>query len=59
MTSPRYASNTHCVGIRYSNDNGDNLGITSATISSFNSNGFTLNIDSHADDVVILFEAYR
>lgn len=55
----RYASNTHCVGIRYSNDNGDNLGITSATVSSFDSNGFTLNVDSHADNVVILFEAYR
>jgi len=55
----RYASPSHCVGLRYSNQNGDSLGITSASLSSFNSDGFTLNVDSYADSVVILFEAYK
>jgi len=55
----RYASSSHCIGLRYSNQNGDSLGITSASISSFNADGFTLNVDSYADSVVILFEAYR
>lgn len=55
----RYASSSHCIGMRYANQNGDNLGITSASISSFNPNGFTLNVDSYADSLVILFEAHR
>lgn len=55
----RYASSGHCIGLRYSNQNGDSLGITSASLTSFNSDGFTLNVDSYADSVVILYEAYR
>ena len=55
----KYASASHCVGLRYSNQNGSSLGITSASLSSFNSDGFTLNVDSYADSVVVLFEAYR
>lgn len=55
----RYASSSHCIGIRYANQNGDNLGRTSAILTSFNSNGFTINVDSFADGLVILYEAYR
>jgi hypothetical protein len=55
----RYASSSHCIGLRYGNQNGDNLGITSASLSAFNSNGFTLNVDSNADDVVVLYQAYQ
>jgi hypothetical protein len=55
----RYASPSHCVGLRYSNNNGDSLGITSARLTSFNTNGFTLNVDSYADSIVIIFEATR
>ncbi|MDC6366417.1 MULTISPECIES: hypothetical protein [Flavobacteriaceae] len=54
----RYASSSHCVGIRYGNQNGDLLGLTTASLTSFNSDGFTINIDNHADDLVVLFEAY-
>ncbi|GGG39414.1 hypothetical protein GCM10011414_05950 [Croceivirga lutea] len=54
----RYASSAHCVGIRYGNQNGDNLGITSASLLSFNVDGFTLNVDSLADNVVVLFKAF-
>ncbi len=55
----RYASSSHCIAIRYANNNGDNLGITSATLTSFNSNGFTINVDSFVDGLVILYEAHR
>ncbi|TCP21318.1 hypothetical protein EV195_1209 [Tenacibaculum skagerrakense] len=46
----RYSSNTQCIGIRYGNQNGDNLGVLSATLNSFDYNtatstgGFTFNI---------------
>lgn len=55
----RYASPSHCVGLRYSNQNGDSLGITSASLVGFKSDGFTLNVDSYADSVVIIYEAYK
>jgi len=55
----RYASNTHSIGLRYSNQNGNNLGITSATVTSFNTDGFTLNTDSFADGIVVIFQAFR
>lgn len=55
----RYASNSHSIGLRYSNQNGNNLGITSATVTSFNNDGFTLNTDSFADGIVVLFQAFR
>lgn len=55
----RYASSTHCIGLRYSNQNGDNLGLTTATVTSFNADGFSLNADNFADGVVVIFEAYK
>ncbi|TDT39522.1 hypothetical protein CLV90_3501 [Maribacter spongiicola] len=55
----RYASSSHSIGIRYANQNGDNLGLTTATVTNFNINGFTLNIDSFADGIVVIFEAFR
>ncbi len=55
----RYASNSHCIGLRYSNQNGNNLGITSATVTNFNTDGFTLNTDSFADGIVVIFQAFR
>jgi hypothetical protein len=45
----RYASNEHCLGLRYSNQNGENLGIINAVFTSFDTNlsnfGFTLNVN--------------
>ncbi|MEM9649489.1 MAG: hypothetical protein AAF969_13505 [Bacteroidota bacterium] len=55
----RYASNSHSIGLRYSDQNGNNLGVTSATVTRFNSNGFTLNTDSFADGIVVIFQAFR
>ncbi|WP_420398897.1 hypothetical protein [Flagellimonas sp.] len=55
----RYASNSHSIALRYSDQNGNNLGITSATVTSFNTDGFTLNTDSFADGIVVIFQAFR
>ncbi len=54
----RYASSSHCLGLRYSNQNGNLLGLTTASLSSFNTDGFTINVDSYAENVVVLFQAY-
>lgn len=55
----RYASSSHSIGLRYANQNGDNLGLTTATVTAFTSNGFTLNTDNYADGIVVIFEAHR
>lgn len=55
----RFASSSHCVGIRYSSQNGDNLGETTVSLTSFNPDGFTVNVDSFADSLVVLYTAYN
>ena len=55
----RYASSSHSIGLRYSNQNGDKLGLTTASLTRFNTDGFTLNTDNFSDGIVIIFEAYR
>jgi len=55
----RYASNSHCVGIRYANNNGESPVYTTASLASFNADGFTLTLDNKADNVLIIYEAYR
>jgi hypothetical protein len=57
----RYASPLHCIGMRYANQNAVKLGLTTAMVTSFNANGFTLNVDSYlaSENLVVIFEAYR
>ncbi|SFC81417.1 hypothetical protein [Algibacter pectinivorans] len=55
----RYASSSRAIGIRYSNQNGDSLGLTAAEVTSFNTNGFTINVTDHTEDIVVIFEAHR
>lgn len=55
----RYASAANCIGIRYANQNGDSLGVTSAALTSFNPDGFTLNVNSFASTLVVLYVAYK
>lgn len=55
----RYSSNLHCIGLRYGNQNGDNLGVTSAKLVTFNDDGFTINVDSKADNLAVLYTAYE
>ena len=55
----RYASDSRSIGIRYSNQNGDNLGLTAAQVTRFNGDGFTINVTDHTENIVVLYEAYR
>ena len=55
----RYASNSGAIGIRYSNQNGDNQGLTAAQLTAFTHDGFTINVTNHTENIVVLYEAYR
>ncbi|WP_405226768.1 hypothetical protein [Dokdonia sp. Asnod1-B02] len=69
----RYANNTQCIGLRYTNNNGNNLGVISASLASFTAAGFNLNVTytlgtiggtAFSDDildesVIVLFTAYE
>ncbi|GAL63792.1 hypothetical protein [Algibacter lectus] len=55
----RYASSSRAIGIRYGNQNGDNLGLTAAEVTSFNADGFTINVTDKTEDIIVIYEAYR
>ena len=55
----RYSNPTQCIGIRYSNQNGDNLGLTTANLMSFDDDGFTLDVTNRTDNLVVLYTAYK
>lgn len=55
----RYASDSHCIGIRYANSNGDNIGVTTAEFTSFDATGFTINTDAFSDGLLVIYEAYK
>jgi len=55
----RYSNASQCVGIRYSNQNGDNIGLTTANLSSFTTNGFVINVSSRADNLLVMYTAYK
>ena len=68
----RYASNTHCLGLRYTNQNGENLGIINATLASFDtigtSFGFTLDVhyfkengnnDIFDENLIVFYTAHK
>ncbi|SNR15356.1 hypothetical protein [Tenacibaculum jejuense] len=69
----RYSSNSQCIGLRYGNQNAVNMGVISGTLSSFDLNGFTINVsytlgtsgntnrdnDILDESLVVFFTAYR
>ena len=55
----RYSNPNECIGIRYSNQNGDSLGLTTASLTSFTSDGFIINVTNRSDDVLVMFTAYK
>jgi len=59
----KYASNSNCIGIRYANENGSKIGLLTASLTSFNSDGFTINIsrnnDATSENLVVLYTAYK
>ncbi|WP_372936881.1 hypothetical protein [Seonamhaeicola sp.] len=55
----KYSSSSRAIGIRYSNQNGDDIGLTAASVTSFNTDGFTINVTNYRDHIVVIYEAYR
>ena len=62
----RFASSNHAIGIRYGNQNGNNLGVITGEVTEFTSNGFEIVItytngsqNISGEDLVVLFTAYR
>ncbi|MEO9892968.1 hypothetical protein [Aurantibacter sp.] len=55
----RYANTGECIGVRYANFNGDNLGLTTAILTGFTSDGFTINVNNHTDNLVVMFTAFK
>jgi len=55
----RYTSDSDCIGIRYADQNGLFLGLTNASLSTFNTDGFTLSINNYTDPVVVIYTAYK
>lgn len=54
-----YSSSNECIAIRYAGQNGSQNGKLAGDVTSFNSDGFTVNISSHARDEVIIYTAYK
>ncbi|WP_026708170.1 hypothetical protein [Flavobacterium frigidarium] len=65
----RFSSSSNCIGLRYGNQDAANLGKITASMTSFNANGFTLNVKYTAaasgntavlgENVIVLFTAYK
>ena len=68
----RYASNEHCLGLRYTNQNGENLGIINAALTSFDTDdtsfGFTLEVnytkgngnnDIFDENLIVFYTAHK
>jgi len=59
----RYASSSNCIGLRYGNQNGDDVGKLTASFTSFNNNGFTIDVSrswpARNESLVVLYTAYK
>jgi hypothetical protein len=59
----RFSSDANCIGLRYGNQNGDNLGKITAPLTSFNSDGFTINVtrtsNATSENLVVVYTAYK
>jgi len=57
-----YSSDSNCIGVSYGDNNGSEVGQVDASLSSWNSDGFTLNVGTvNLDDsgVVVIYKAYN
>jgi len=64
-----FSSPSHCIGVRYGNQNAENLGIIKGALTSFTTDGFninvTYNVSGNGDDdfrdekLVVLYTAYK
>ena len=64
-----FSSPSHCIGVRYGNQNAENLGIIKGALTSFTTDGFNINVtynvsgidpnDFRAEKLVVLYTAYK
>ena len=64
-----FSSSSHCIGVRYGNQNAENLGIIKGALTSFTTDGFNINVtynvsgidpnDFRAEKLVVLYTAYK
>ena len=64
-----FSSPNHCIGVRYGNNNGVNLGIIKGALQNFTTDGFDIdvtyavsgtdNADFRAEKLVVLYTAYK
>jgi len=54
-----FSSSSACIAIRYADQNGNRVGELLGDITSFDSNGFTVNISSFSQDEVVIYTAYK
>jgi len=57
--SSHYASTTHPIVVRYADADGNQTGLLEADVASFDTDGFTLQVDSHAQTEPIAYVAFR
>lgn len=55
----RYANPLQCIGIRYTNADGEDEGKTTATLTTMTADGFTINVTNRDDNLLVLYTAYR
>ncbi len=55
----RYASDSQCIGVRYGNRRGDQLGLTTATFLTFDDDGFTINVTNSDDNLIVKYTAFQ
>lgn len=63
-----FSDDRRCIGVRYGNQNGDNLGVIEGTLSAFTTVGFNIDIDYNTvgnptllrnEKLVVLYTAYK
>jgi len=64
-----FSSPSHCIGVRYGNQNAENLGIIKGALTSFTTDGFDIEVtynvsgidpnDFRAEKLVVLYTAYK
>jgi len=55
----RYASDSECIGIRYGDQDGNDSGGAYASLTSWNSDGFDLNVSELSQNIVIIYKAFK
>lgn len=54
-----YSSNSECIAIRYAGQSGGLLGFLRGDVTSFDSDGFTINVTDYQQNEVVLYNAIR